>query len=100
MFTDIEGSTRLVEELGSEYGALLARHDELIRIACGGGGAEGGTQGGSFFAGFGTARGAGGAAIPGPRGLAAGAGGGGAGGELPLRSPTPAGRRAAGGLRG
>ena len=55
MFTDIEGSTRLVEELGSDYGALLARHYELIRIACAGGGAEVGTEGDSFFAVFGTA---------------------------------------------
>jgi class 3 adenylate cyclase len=52
LFTDIEGSTRLVEELGPDYGALLARHDELIRIACAGGGAEVGTEGDSFFAAF------------------------------------------------
>ena len=55
MFTDIEGSTRLVEELGPDYGALLARHHELIRTACAGGGAEVGTEGDSFFAVFGTA---------------------------------------------
>ncbi len=55
LFTDIEGSTRLVEELGSDYGALLARHDELIRSACAGGGTEVGTEGDSFFAVFGTA---------------------------------------------
>jgi class 3 adenylate cyclase len=55
MFTDIEGSTRLVEKLGPDYGALLARHDELIRTACAGGGAEVGTEGDSFFAVFGTA---------------------------------------------
>ena len=55
MFTDIEGSTRLVEELGSDYGALLARHHELIRVACAGVGAEVGTEGDSFFAVFGTA---------------------------------------------
>ena len=55
LFTDIEGSTRLVEELGSDYGALLARHHELIRSACAGGGAEVGTEGDSFFAVFGTA---------------------------------------------
>ena len=55
MFTDIEGSTRLVEELGPDYGALLARHHELIREACVGGGAEVGTEGDSFFAVFGTA---------------------------------------------
>ena len=39
----------------SDYGALLARHDELIRSACAGGGAEVGTEGDSFFAVFGTA---------------------------------------------
>ena len=55
LFTDIDGSTRLVEELGPDYGALLARHDELIRRACAGGGAEVGTEGDSFFAVFGTA---------------------------------------------
>ena len=55
MFTDIEGSTKLVEELGSDYGAVLARHYELIREACDGGGAEVGTEGDSFFAVFGTA---------------------------------------------
>ena len=55
MFTDIEGSTRLVEELGPDYGALLARHYELIRGACAGAGAEVGTEGDSFFAVFGTA---------------------------------------------
>ena len=55
LFTDIEGSTRLVDELGSDYGALLARHHELIRAACAGAGAEVGTEGDSFFAVFGTA---------------------------------------------
>src|SRR5919109_693946 len=55
MFTDIEGSTRLVEEVGSDYGALLARHHELIRTACARGGIEVGTEGDSFFAVFGTA---------------------------------------------
>jgi predicted ATPase/class 3 adenylate cyclase len=71
MFTDIEGSTRLVEELGSDYGALLARHDELIRIACAGGGAEVGTEGDSFFAVFGTAGDAVAAAIRVQRAMAA-----------------------------
>ena len=55
MFTDIEGSTKLVEELGPDYGTLLARHYQLIREACAGGGAEVGTEGDSFFAVFGTA---------------------------------------------
>src|SRR4029079_11081627 len=51
----IEGSTRLVEELGADYGPLLTRHHQLIRDACAGGGAEVGTEGDSFFAVFGTA---------------------------------------------
>ena len=55
MFTDIEGSTKLVQELGPDYGTLLARHYQLIREACDGGGAEVGTEGDSFFAVFGTA---------------------------------------------
>ena len=55
MFTDIEGSTKLVQELGPDYATLLARHYELIREACDGGGAEVGTEGDSFFAVFGTA---------------------------------------------
>ena len=63
MFTDIEGSTRLVEELGSDYGALLARHNELIRTAFAGAGTEVGTEGDSFFGVFGTAGDAVGAAI-------------------------------------
>ena len=33
LFTDIEGSTRLVQQLGDEYGALLAHHHALVRDA-------------------------------------------------------------------
>ena len=55
MFTDIEGSTKLVQELGPDYATLLARHYELIREACDRGGAEVGTEGDSFLAVFGTA---------------------------------------------
>jgi predicted ATPase/class 3 adenylate cyclase len=71
MFTDIEGSTKLVEELGPDYGALLARHSQLIREACDGGGAEVGTEGDSFFAVFGTAGDAVGAAVRVQRAIAA-----------------------------
>ena len=71
MFTDIEGSTGLVEALGPDYGALLSRHHELIRTACAGVGAEVGTEGDSFFAVFGTAGDALGAAIRVQRAMAA-----------------------------
>src|SRR6478735_785136 len=71
LFTDIEGSTRLVEELGADYGTLLARHDELVRTACSGGGAEVGTEGDSFFCVFGTAGDAVAAAIQVQRAIAA-----------------------------
>ena len=58
LFTDIEGSTRLVQELEDRYGDLLADHCRIIREAiAGGGGIELGTEGGSFFAVFPTAAG-------------------------------------------
>src|SRR5438477_5693700 len=54
LFTDIEGSTRLLKELGRErYGELLARHNELLRAAFRkNGGIEVDRQGDSFFAVF------------------------------------------------
>jgi predicted ATPase/class 3 adenylate cyclase len=53
LFTDIEGSTRLVYELGDRYDALLATHQELIRAALAHeGGIEVSTEGDSFFAVF------------------------------------------------
>ena len=33
LFTDIEGSTRLVQQLGNLYTALLAEHQQLLRAA-------------------------------------------------------------------
>jgi len=55
-FSDIEGSTRLLESLGGEYSAVLERHHALIREAFAAhGGTEFGTEGDSFFAVFGTA---------------------------------------------
>jgi len=33
VFTDIEGSTRLLHELGSAYDAVLADHRSLVRAA-------------------------------------------------------------------
>ena len=60
LFTDVEGSTRLLHELGAEYYAgALAEHRRLIRTACSAeGGVEVDTQGDAFFFAFPTAPGA------------------------------------------
>ena len=73
LFTDIEGSTRLEQEVGTaRYGALRERHRELLRAAFAAhGGAEQGTEGDSFFVVFDSAREAVTAAIEGQRALAA-----------------------------
>jgi predicted ATPase/class 3 adenylate cyclase len=50
LFTDIEGSTRLLQQVGSAYTDILARHHQLIRAAiesCGG--SEVKTEGDAFF---------------------------------------------------
>jgi predicted ATPase/class 3 adenylate cyclase len=51
LFSDIEGSTRLLDGLGSDaYKAVLERHAELLRAAFAAhGGHEEGTEGDSFF---------------------------------------------------
>jgi class 3 adenylate cyclase len=51
LFTDIEGSTRLLERFGRVvYSELLARHNEIIRAAVDRrGGAEVDRQGDAFF---------------------------------------------------
>jgi predicted ATPase/class 3 adenylate cyclase len=60
LFSDVEGSTRLLEQLGAErYSKALADHRRLIREACTRfGGIEVDTQGDAFFVGFPTAPGA------------------------------------------
>jgi predicted ATPase/class 3 adenylate cyclase len=60
LFTDVEGSTRLLHELGAEeYAEALAEHRHVIREACAAeGGAEVDTQGDAFFFAFPTAPGA------------------------------------------
>ena len=60
MFTDIEGSTRLLNQLGTDaYAAALAEHRRILREAFGRhGGVEVDTQGDAFFAAFPTAIGA------------------------------------------
>ena len=60
LFTDVEGSTRLLHELGVKgYAVALAEHRRLIRQACASeGGVEVDTQGDAFFFAFPTAPGA------------------------------------------
>jgi predicted ATPase/class 3 adenylate cyclase len=60
LFTDVEGSTRLLHELGpAGYADALAEHRRLLREAFGAhGGIEVDTQGDAFFAAFPTAGGA------------------------------------------
>jgi class 3 adenylate cyclase len=71
LFTDIEGSTRLLQRQPDRYGDLLAEHRELLRAAFAShGGREIGTEGDSFFVAFGRAREAVAAAIDGQAALA------------------------------
>jgi predicted ATPase/class 3 adenylate cyclase len=60
LFTDVEGSTRLLHELGAErYAAALAEHRRVVREASSAhGGVEVDTQGDAFFVAFPTAPGA------------------------------------------
>jgi predicted ATPase/class 3 adenylate cyclase len=56
LFTDIEGSTRLLAELGADYSDVLERHQRLLRDAIGRhNGVEVSTDGDSFFCVFTTA---------------------------------------------
>src|SRR5512144_890853 len=53
LFTDIEGSTRLLEQLREGYAAVLAEQRDLLRAAFAAhGGHEMDTQGDAFFAAF------------------------------------------------
>ena len=60
LFTDVEGSTKLLHELGAEgYAEALAEHRRVIREACiSEDGVEVDTQGDAFFFAFPTAPGA------------------------------------------
>ena len=60
LFTDVEGSTKLLHSLGAEgYAEALAEHRRIIREACANeGGVEVDTQGDAFFFAFPTAPGA------------------------------------------
>jgi YVTN family beta-propeller protein len=71
LFSDIEGSTRLLKALGDEYGNVLAEHQRLLRAAFdGAGGHEIDTQGDSFFVAFARAKDAVAAALAAQRSLA------------------------------
>ena len=74
LFTDIEGSTRLLHALGPEaYAEALAEHRRALRTAFAAhGGVEVDTQGDAFFVAFPTAPGAAAAALDGQGALAPG----------------------------
>src|SRR5919198_5769234 len=72
LFTDIEGSTRLLQQLRDRYGELLSTHARLLREAIEQfNGHEIDTQGDAFFAAFARARDAVAAAVAAQRALAA-----------------------------
>ena len=72
LFTDIEGSTRLAQDLGAGWPPLLERHREIARAAWAAQhGVEIGTEGDSFFVVFTSAPQAAAAAVAVQRGLAA-----------------------------
>jgi class 3 adenylate cyclase len=53
LFTDVEGSTRLLRRLGDRYGAVIAEHGRLLREACASHrGHQVDSQGDSFFFAF------------------------------------------------
>jgi predicted ATPase/class 3 adenylate cyclase len=71
LFTDIEGSTRMLRELGNRYEKVLDDHRRLLRAAFGAqGGQEVDTAGDGFFYAFPSARNALLAAVEGQRALA------------------------------
>ena len=70
LFTDIEGSTRLVKQLRNRYAAVLSEHQRLLRAAFAAHeGYEVDTQGDAFFVAFASAREALLAAVEGQRAL-------------------------------
>jgi predicted ATPase/class 3 adenylate cyclase len=72
VFTDIEGSTRLLDELGEAYGTVLGDHRRLLRaVWAEHGGVEVDTEGDAFFVAFAEAPAAVSATIEAQRRLAA-----------------------------
>src|SRR5207248_6065553 len=73
LFTDVEGSTRLLHSLGEEYGEALQDHRRRLRaVFAGHDGVEVDTQGDAFFVAFARASDAVAAASDGQRALAGG----------------------------
>jgi class 3 adenylate cyclase len=71
LFTDIEGSTRLLQQLGDAYGDVVRDHRQLLRENLGDkGGTEVDTQGDAFFYSFPRARDAVAGAVAAQRALA------------------------------
>ena len=71
LFTDIEGSTGLLQALGDRYAAVLDEHAAIVRRAVAdGGGVEVSTHGDAFFVVFASPSGAVRAAVAAQRGLA------------------------------
>jgi predicted ATPase/class 3 adenylate cyclase len=71
LFTDVEGSTRLLERLGNRYVDVLDQHRQLLRAAFAQfNGREVGTEGDAFFVAFTKASEAVAAAVAGQRALA------------------------------
>jgi len=72
LFSDIEGSTRLLQQLGDDYAAVDAEHRRIMRESCiGAGGHEIDRQGDAFFFSFTSTRDAVAAAVAAQRALAA-----------------------------
>lgn len=72
LFTDVEGSTRVLKQLRDQYADVLAEHQRLLRAAFEShGGYEVDTQGDAFFVAFSNARDALLAAVDGQQALAA-----------------------------
>jgi class 3 adenylate cyclase len=71
LFTDVDRSTELVKRLQERYGAVLAKHRDVLRAAFADhGGTEIDTQGDAFFVAFGHARDAVEAAVAAQRAIA------------------------------
>jgi class 3 adenylate cyclase len=71
LFSDIEGSTRLLQQLGDDYAAVDAEHRRIMRESCtGAGGHEIDRQGDAFFFSFTSTRDAVAGAVAAQRGLA------------------------------
>jgi class 3 adenylate cyclase len=72
LFSDIEGSTRLLERLGDQYGGMLREHRRILRTHLGeAGGLEIDTQGDALFFSFPRAKEAVGGAVAAQRDLSA-----------------------------